>query len=161
VEKNASASSLQAAKDTAFRLLSKRSHTRWELNRKLKQRGFDDADVNEAIRVCRRLGYLDDEALARTWRTQLQERGYGIQRVRLAMRRKGFSRKQIESAFSGYDADTGEVTLAQSVLDRKMRSDTRLSCDRKSRERLYRFLYGRGFSRAVILEVLTRLSNDD
>jgi len=151
----------RSAKETAFRLLSRRSHSRLELSRKLEQRGFDTADVASAMALCERLGYLDDDALARRWRARLQEKGYGALRIRKTLAQKGFNPEQIDGAFSGYDAASEEAALAYRVLTARMRSGGQDPGDRKAREKWYRFLCSRGFSRSDALAALNRLPPRD
>jgi regulatory protein len=153
----ARASKPRDAKETAFRLLSRRSHSRQELSRKLARRGYDPAAIGEAITLCDSLGYLDDAALARRWRIRMQERGYGARRIRMTLAQKGFTPEQIDGAFSGYDASSGEAALAERILARRIGSGSPLPGDRKVREKWYRFLCARGFSRSDALAAVNRL----
>jgi regulatory protein len=153
----ARASKPRDAKETAFRLLSRRSHSRQELSRKLGQRGFDGAAIGEAIALCDSLGYLDDAALARRWRIRMQENGYGARRIRMTLAQKGFTPEQIDGAFSGYDAGSGEAALAERILARKIGPGGPLQGDRKAREKWYRFLCSRGFSGSDALTAVNRL----
>lgn len=155
------ASRAREASQTAFNLLSKRSHSRLALSRKLERRGFDGDAIEEALARCDSLGYLDDAALARRWRIRMQEKGYGLRRIRMTLVQKGFTKEHIDGAFSGYDAASEEAALAQRLLARKLSAAARSPVDRKAREKWFRFLCNRGFSRSDALSAVNRLMLGD
>lgn len=150
----------RAAANLALRLLSRRSHTRLELSLKLKRRGFDRKIIDPVVAECERLGYLNDEALARTYRKQMTEKGYGARYVQMAMNQKGFTDRDIEMAFSDYDRGVDERTAAQRALVRKAKTLNHLPDNLKKKQKLYRFLCSRGFSRATVFEVLNAKFTD-
>jgi regulatory protein len=150
----------RAAANLALRLLSRRGHTRLELSLKLTRRGFDRKIIDPVVAECERLGYLNDEALARTYRKQMTEKGYGAQYVQMAMNKKGFTDRDIETAFLDYDRVADERTAAQSALVRKAKSLNHLPANLKKKQKLYRFLCSRGFSSATVFEVLHTIFAD-
>ena len=77
------------ALDSAFRILTRRDHTRKELRVKLRQKGFDRAAIERALARCRELGYLDDAKTATIIAGHLAESGYGPLRVRQTLGQKG------------------------------------------------------------------------
>jgi regulatory protein len=145
---------IQSAEHIALRLLSQRSYTRRELNLKLRQRGFEQEIIDQVVAECERRHYVDDEALALSYRKQMTEKGYGARYVRMAMEKKGFTEQHIAAAFSDYDMVAEERTIAQNVLLRKAKTLGRLPDDLGKKEKLYRFLRSRGFSSSTIFEVL-------
>jgi regulatory protein len=150
----------RSAANLALRLLSQRSHTRRELSLKLQQRGFDRQIIDPVIAECERLHYLDDEAFARTYRKRMTEKGYGARYVQMAMNKKGFTDRDIETAFSDYDNVADERTAAQSALVRKVKTIGHLSDNLKKRQKLYRFLRSRGFFPSTVFEVLNAIVTD-
>jgi regulatory protein len=150
----------RSAANLALRLLSRRSHTRFELRQKLIRRGFNMKIIDKVVAECERLHYLDDEALARTYRKQMTEKGYGVRYVQMAMNKKGFTDRDIETAFSDYDRGADERTAAQSTLVRKAKTLNHLPDNLKKKQKLYRFLCSRGFSPATVFEVLKTIFTD-
>ena len=142
------------AMNMTVRLLARRNHTRYEIVQKLKVRGFD-AEVRDAIlSECERLNYLDDSATARFYLQELQRKGYGTHRIRLAMKKKGLSEELIGEMLFELNSEEDELENAHRVLQNKLRSFDKEKDARKRREKIYRFLYSRGFSKVVISEVM-------
>ena len=56
-----------SAYDKAVDLLSRREHTRKELESKLKEKGFGDEDIEEAVTTLISEGYLSDERFAEVY----------------------------------------------------------------------------------------------
>jgi regulatory protein len=144
----------RSAVNIALRLLSRRSHTRRELRLKLLQRGFEEELIDRAVAECVKFHYLDDEAFARSYRKQMTEKGYGARYIQMAMKKKGFTDRDIEVSFSDYDMVADECTVAQTALVKKVKTLGHLPEDLKKKEKLYRFLSSRGFSTSTVCEVL-------
>ena len=144
----------QRAVDSAFRLLARRDHTRWELKVKLRQKGFGKNDIAEALARCEELGYLDDAKTAVTMAGHLVNRGYGILRIRYALGQKGLDDAFIDNALNCCGDETDQVRCARRVLKKKKGRLLREADLTKRRQMAYRFLAGRGFSGGVIRRVL-------
>jgi len=63
--------------DSALRLLTRREHGAIELNDKLIQKGFDSAEVKDAIDACQRLGLQSDERFVENYSRSRIRQGYG------------------------------------------------------------------------------------
>ncbi len=134
------------AMNTALRLLTRRQHTCVELTRKLGGRGIDGDTAAEVIAACQRLGYLNDAEAARAYVNELKTKGYGYRYVRYAMRKKGFDGALVEDAISAQYLPDEEAAAALRMAFKKQKSLGMCGTDRGSREKVYRFLYARGFS---------------
>src|SRR5439155_1649062 len=64
VPRKSSKKPLAGALDTGLRLLARRSHSRFELRRKLGRRGYEEAEVDAAVARLVELRYLDDRSFA-------------------------------------------------------------------------------------------------
>src|SRR5207248_9318412 len=53
------------ALDAGVRMLARRAHSRAELRLKLRRRGYQPGEIEEALTRLTELGYIDDEAFAR------------------------------------------------------------------------------------------------
>lgn len=137
-----------SAKARAVNLLSRREHGRAELFRKLTTRGFEPDEVDAALDRLEELRLLDDgrasAALARWW----AGRGDGPIKVRAKLREKGFGSDHIASAIDALEVDWVDQARA---LASKRRLDP---SDRKQREKLYRWLAGKGYPSSVIGQAL-------
>jgi regulatory protein len=146
----------QKALNSALRILTGRDHSEYELTRKLKQRGFIAEDIEKAISECIRLDYINDERTAGVYIRQLIRKGYGVRRIRHDMDKKGLKGKQVQNLLSKTFSDADEHDSAVRVLKKNIRRFERESDPRKRRDKIFRFLYGRGFSQEIIRKILKK-----
>lgn len=144
----------QQALDSAFRLLARRDHTRWELEVKLRHKGFGQSDIAGALARCDALGYLDDAKTARTMAGHLVDKGYGILRIRHSLGKKGLDDASIEKALICCGDEKDQVRRARRALEKKQGRLGREADPAKRRQMAYRFLAGRGFPAMVIRRVI-------
>ncbi len=144
-----------SALDSAFRILSRRDHTRKELAVKLRQKGFDPSAIDRALSRCRELGYLDDAKTAAIIAGHLAESGYGPLRVRQTLGQKGIDDGTIEQALARCGDEEAQVASARCLLEKKASRLNREGDPWKRRQKAYRFLAGRGFASAVINRAIT------
>lgn len=146
---------VSSALDSAFRILTRRDHTRKELAVKLRQKGFDRAAIESALTRCRELGYLDDAKTAMIIAGHLAESGYGPLRVRQTLGQKGLDDALIEKALSRCGDEETQVFSARRMLEKKTSRLSREADPWKRRQAAYRFLAGRGFSSTVISRAIS------
>lgn len=139
-----------SAMDAAVRILAPRQHTEAELRRKLGKRGFDPETVDAVLAECRGRKYVDDAATARFYLAELIRKDYGVNRVRQAMRQKGFRNALIGEISETYAGSAEERAAARKALAKKRPALARETDVRKRREKAYRFLAGKGFTGEAI-----------
>ena len=149
----------QKAMNTALRLLTRRDHTSFEIFQKLGQRGFSRGVIDRVVTECRRLDYIDDERTARIYIGQLARRGFGFRRIRLELNKKGLTGERFEIILDQRRAEIDEHEIARKVMLKKMKSFESVEDHQKRRDKMYRFLYSRGFDASVISEVIKKLPN--
>lgn len=143
----------KAALDSALRILTRRDHSAAELRRKLVQRRFEREVIDQVISECRRLNYLDDSRFAKGLIRHIKRKGRGPQHLKQDCRRRGLKGAEIERLLIGAYGEGEELQIAMRVAAKKLASIGDLE-PRKCREKIYRFLVSRGFSKTVILETL-------
>jgi regulatory protein len=87
-----------SAKDRALRLLSVRSRSRAELERRLVRAGYEPDEVEAAIADLEEVGLVDDERFARELAEAKRRRGMGRRAGLAALRAKGVDREIAEQA---------------------------------------------------------------
>ncbi|HKX24916.1 MAG TPA: regulatory protein RecX [Actinomycetota bacterium] len=87
-----------SAKDRALRLLSVRSRSRVELERRLARAGYEPDEVQVAIADLEEVGLVDDERFARELAEAKRRRGMGRRAGLAALRAKGVDREIAEQA---------------------------------------------------------------
>ncbi|MEE9273996.1 MAG: regulatory protein RecX [bacterium] len=144
----ASPSAPERMEASALRILARRAHTRAELRRKLRLRGHPVGEVDVLLDRLTEIGYLDDEAAARGWaRHRLEVRPMGRRRLAAELAEKGIARESLEAVLEEAYPEGVERELALRAARKRG-----LGAGPGSRERMVRFLRGRGFPFGCCLE---------
>jgi len=144
----------QQAMDTAVRILAHRDHSKYELKQKLRQRGFENRDIDAVIAECKRLDYINDRRTARIYILQLKRKCFGKRYIQMALKKKRLGGAAIEQILPENYLDADERENAGKLLDKKRKAFEREPDDKKRRNKMYRFLYSRGFGKEVIAELI-------
>ena len=142
--------SFQQAMNAAVRILTHRDHSAFELNRKLQQRGFTAMIIDAVITQCEDFGYIDDHRTARVYVLQLKRKCFGRRYIRLALKKKCLMGSAIEEMLVANYPEEDEYVHADRLLEKKKKTFASEADPKKRSDRIYRFLYSRGFSPAVI-----------
>jgi len=153
---NSSAGDYQKALNTALRILTGRDHSRYELTRKLKQRGFKPQDIDKAVAECVRFDYINDERTARVYISQMIRKGHGLNRIRHGMNKKGLTGQRIQNILCKIESDIDEAEGAERILNKNVKRFEREPDLKKRRDKIYRFLYARGFSQDTIRKLINK-----
>ena len=151
---NPTDTSRTGAMNTAVRILTYRDHFKFELKQKLLQRGFANEIIDTAITECERLNYINDERTAHVYIEQLKRKCFGIRYIRLSLKKKRLSGNTIEKILFENYTQAEEHENARKLLEKKIKSFSREADLKKRRDKIYRFLYSRGFDKDVIADLL-------
>jgi regulatory protein len=86
-----------------LRLLAAREHSRLELTRKLKARGFTQAELEPVLDGLCRSGALDESRLAERYVAERADKGFGPLRIRAELIEKGLADDLIEPQLQALD----------------------------------------------------------
>ena len=142
------------ALNTALRILTGRDHSKYELERKLRQRGITGEVLDDVISACKRYDYINDERTSQIYIRQLNRKGYGLKRKRYELTKKGLGGKRFHGSLSESLSETDERECAQRVVQKYRNRFDREKDLLKRKDKVYRFLYSRGFSEGIISEVM-------
>jgi regulatory protein len=152
---------LGRAEGKAFRLLTLRAHSEKELRTKLHAGGFADEVVEQVVRRCRELGYLNDETFARQRARMLAVgRLAGDRRIALDLRERGIDAGLSARAIAEVRGELGEEEAAERLLRRKTRGRPVAALDNREKARLARGLMGKGFPTGLILRTLKKTEEE-
>ncbi len=140
-----------SCRDSAIYMLSRRDHGRNELAQKLRIKGYELADIGQAVEYCDQLGYLDDQRFAQGLVRQHIAKGHGELRIRQELKQKSLSAEVVDSALAQQPVDWFE--LARQTAEKKF--NLAEVVDQKGRAKQIRFLQYRGFSFEQIQYALT------
>jgi len=139
---------------TAVRLLEYRPRSRWELTRRLQQKGFESPTISRTLDRLADTGLVDDERFAQEMvQSLVRSRNLGKRAIFDRLRRAGVSRDVAQAAMDQELADYDEVRQAQQVVDKYLPRLADLE-PVKQRRRLQGYLHRRGFPYGVIEQVM-------
>ena len=147
----------QKAMNAAVRILTHRDHFKNELKQKLQQRGFASEVIDAVITECERLNYIDDNRTALVYISQLKRKCFGKRHIRLALKKKRLNGAAIEKFLLENYTETEEHENGVRLLEKKIKTFNREENLKKRRDKIYRFLYSRGFNKDVITDLLRDL----
>jgi regulatory protein len=148
-------SPLAEAKSDAYRLISRRTRTRKEIQDRLQQRGHAEGVIEETLQSLSDLGYVNDAEFAREWcRYRLESRPLGARALQRELFSKGVSTELAEAAVQEAFEHVSEADLAKRLAAKRMKNgfDAKTPKDVK---RLREFLLRRGFSFESIEEAIS------
>lgn len=135
--------------DCAVRLLSRREHGAHELSTKLQQKGYEEAQVIDALKKCQHLSLQSDVRFVESFCRAQMQKGYGPIRIRKALQALKVDSELILSTLQQEDAHW--QTLAFAVWKKKFKTsgDGSFAAVQKQKQ----FLLYRGFSADTIAAV--------
>ncbi len=146
----------------AYKLLGLRLRSVFEMEKRLKEKGFEKEIIGQVIKKLEEQGYLDDEKFTEAWihdRINLQPRGNFL--ISRELKEKGIASELIEKKLSELLPIEKELEMAEELADKKIK----IIKNRKvklPKEKIYQmmaaFLQGKGFSGEVIKEVMEKLA---
>ncbi|MCX8044680.1 MAG: recombination regulator RecX [Desulfobacterota bacterium] len=139
------------ARDTAYRLLARRSHTRAELRRKLSLKGFTDDEIAAVLNECLCKGYLNDEQTALRWADGLvRTKHWGKMKIAAFLAQKGIEREMIDRIQHTLWQEYNEAEIARQALRKRFGG----AYSRIAPTRIALFLRSRGFSSEALYAVV-------
>jgi regulatory protein len=152
--------------EAAAAYLATRPRSVGETTRRLRRLGYPQDLVEDVVTRLVEVGYLDDDAFARTWvesRDRARPRGENALRRELAQ--KGVARQVVDEVMGErLDAAGGDDpnhAAATALLERKRVALMREPDERKRRQKAYALLARNGFDPETCRTVSASVSNDD
>ncbi len=138
--------SLRQAKDQLMRYLSIRPHSRLELVRKMREKGYRFPVINRALDEMEKLELVDDMKFTRLFiQNELLLRP--VSRLLLAQKlaQRGISRDISDPLLNELLPAELELEIARKLTRKFLKSNARYE-PKKRREKLIRYLQGKGFT---------------
>jgi regulatory protein len=144
--------------EKAVQYLAVRSHTRWELGRKLRACGVGEERIEETLDSCCARRYLDDRATAGQLAEEMIRKGYGPLKIRAHLRGKGVDGEVIDETLEALEASDGFWEAGRKSMQKKMPSLQRDANPARRREKMFRFLVQRGFPKAMVMALVHEMT---
>lgn len=133
----------QRAKNYALRLLSVRSYSSYELQDKMRRKGYSEAVIEEWLVWLKRVDLLQDEALLHALIRKELRKGYGPRAMQWKLKKKGFSLEQITQAIQESAPRSFQIEQILQYFEKKGDVKTAVSQ-----------LIRRGFDSSLVFETL-------
>ncbi len=129
-----------------YRLLGIRPRSVFEMERKLRGKGFNKEIIEKVIDELKNLELLDDEKFAKQWlEERLRYRPCGRFLVKKKLIEKGIAEEIIDKVLEEFLPPEKEIGFARKIIENK---------HKEPRQKLILFLKSRGFGWEVIEEVI-------
>ena len=145
---------IRRAYNCAVSLLSRRDHSKKELMRKLKEKGYSKG-AEAAVEKLVNSGYVDDERFCRLYASELiRLKGYGKKRVEQELYLKGVDREIVSGVLDEISFDTDRLS---DIIKRKYLAKM---TDEKGRQKAFNALLRLGYSFSEIRDALEALQEE-
>lgn len=147
--------SLEQAYQYALRLLTGRDYTVAAIARKLAARDISGHDLETTIIRLEREGWLNDDRYAARFAEAALASGrfYGS-RLRMEMRRRGFSQDVISAAIAPLLAEYDEVSEVRALAARRYPGFSYMAASDAEKRKVFGFLQRRGYGFSAIMRAL-------
>jgi len=135
----------------ALKYVSARLKTEYEVKKHLKEKEYLSEAINSAINKLKEYKYIDDEHYSQVY-IETNKSRMGYKKIAYNLSRHGISNIIVNEALENL-GDQQEIILT--TIQKYMRAKV---YDYKTKDKLYRFLVGRGFKHTQIMNVLGNIS---
>ncbi len=161
IEKIISEDKTVRGKEYLLRLLSRRIYSRYEISRKLNNKGYPENIIADLILWLENNNYINDELFASMWaQFRLQNKPIGRYKLNQELRIKGIKQEIIQKVIDKTYNEIDELTLARNLIKEKIMS-SEIKNIRINPQKIYNFLLRRGFSGEVSRNICDELNNKD
>ena len=139
------------ARSRAMHLLERQDRTVSNLRQKLRDSGYPEEAIASAVEYVESYHYVDDDRYARSY-VRYHQSGKSRRRIRMDLLKKGIADEVVQEALDAEYTVSEEDMIRTAIQKRHLDPST---SDLRERQRIYRFLLGRGFSYEDISRVIS------
>jgi regulatory protein len=148
-------------KEYLLRLLSRRIYSRYEISRKLNNKGYPEKIIADLIFWLENNNYINDELFAEMWaQFRLQNKPIGRYKLNQELRIKGIKQDIIQKVMDKTYKEIDELILARNLIEEKIVS-SEIKNIRIDPKKIYNFLLRRGFSTEISKNIYHELNDKD
>lgn len=133
--------------DYFYKLLARRDYSSYELNKKGREKGFEESEIAEALQDLQSKDYQSDTRVVESMISSYQGK-YGKSVIKRKCREKGISADVFEEIWQSQpvEEETGELDELKAKVMRKYKIDDFFSIEPKTKAKLWSYLQYRGFN---------------
>jgi regulatory protein len=141
---------LKQIKKDCLRLLTRREHSRKEIEQKLALKGYQQKQIVEVLAELTKLSWQDDKRFAESFINMRCKKGFGPVKIAYELRQQGIDKDTVEQLIHA-KSDDWQESLEQ--VYRKKFANLAVK-DNIERSKRIRFLSQRGYPNGMIVDVL-------
>ena len=146
-------------KEYLLRLLSRRIYSRYEISRKLKNKGYPENIIADLIFWLEDNNYINDELFAEMWaQFRLHNKPIGRYKLNRELRLKGIKQDIIQKVIDKTYKEIDELALARNLINEKIVL-SEIKNIKINPKKIYNFLLRRGFSIEISKNIYHELNN--
>ena len=147
-------------KESAIKIIERSYKTEIEIRDKLKQKGYEEKQINNSIDFLKEYNFINDNTYAKAFiKDKLSSKG--SQKIKYDLMKKGIAKDIIEENLIKVDKNE-EKEVALNVGRKKYESIRRKESDNyKLSGKLYRFLISRGYAYDIVKDVVKEIMSLD
>jgi len=133
--------------DYFYKLLARRDYSSYELNKKGREKGFEESEIAEALHDLQSKDYQSDARVVESMISYYQGK-YGKSVIKRKCREKGISADVFEEIWESQpvEEETGELDELKAKVMRKYKIEDFFSIEPKTKAKLWNYLQYRGFN---------------
>jgi regulatory protein len=152
-----------AVKQRAFRYLGRRLLSENELRVKLKLKGYDENIIDEIIDELKKKQYLNDLEFARSFSSEnIKIKFWGKNKIKAELVKRGIKNEIISEVLLEKFPEGNDLQNAVEIAGKKYKLLLHRHLDQKKiKEKLYSFLFSKGYDYEVSREAVEKLINSE
>lgn len=145
-------------KQSSFRYLSGRNHSKYELRIKLMKKKYDTKLISSVLHDLERQELINDSVFAAEYFNSQLQKKKGLMKIKSDLARKGVNREIIDLTLSQNSYDDVFLESAKLLADRKCELLMKRNLEGNIiKQKVYQFLAGRGFTSDIIRETINKM----
>lgn len=147
---------LRIVKIAALKLLSRRAHSRFELELKLKKKNFTFSTINKTLDELKSEGFLNDKQFAELYFSEkFEKKRKGINVIKNELFRKGIAKEIVEEVIANFSDSKLSKKNIEYLAEKKIRSLSYKKLNKSEiNKKVIDHLLRKGFDYSDIKEVL-------
>lgn len=155
-------SSFVKAKDSAFRLLARRLHSKKELSQKLLKKKFPIEIIERVIKEFSDKSYLNDDEFARLFTQEKIMKGKtGINKLQFELSNRGIDKQIMQEVIKSVDTENYFSSLKEIAEKKLQQLKNRETDKRKISTKLASYLASKGYEFDLIYKIIRELDLDN
>lgn len=145
-------------KQSSFRYLSGRNHSKKELKLKLLKKKYNKLLIENVLLDLEEKEFLNDRKFAEDYFKVQQKKKRGLLKIKASLFQKGVNRNIVEDVANSPNNDDKFLCSATEIATKKKKQlENRNFSNFELKKKLYRFLLSRGFTGDIINKTLDQL----